>query len=262
MSLAAEWTTAAHALDPRAFAALAAGLEREVAGKLAGVDFRACIAIPDYGKKIARHYRPQMRGGLPAACARAEIPFDLSEFGLLIEFERPVEIAVHDPSMDLDDGMRALVGRFGPVILRNALVDRAVRGRFHRNIFPPLRFHVDRGPSMPNQYSCFTRDPMDAEQRGPRASSTLFIAPIVAWLEEAKNGAGSWAAARGVKASYDLFKDLDVAALFGSVILEQPWTAPLGVGEIAVLDNRTVLHATWHKDGRTPGYRIGARYLA
>jgi len=260
VSVAAEPVSAA-ALDPKAFEALTADPRSELRGSFAGTAYRARVAIPDYGRCIARHYAAQTGGDLPAACARAQIPFDLAQFGLEIAFESPVEIAVHDPAMRLDDGIRALVGRFGPVILKNAMVERSVRGMFHRNIFPPLRFHVDRGPSMPNQYSCFTRDPLDAEQHAPRASSTLFIANIVAWLESIRNGDAAPGAACGVKPSYDLFLGQDLAPLFGTIILEQSWSAPAGTGEIAVLDNRTALHATWHKSGLTAGYRIGARYL-
>ena len=64
-----------------------------------------------------------------------------------------------------------------------------------------------------------------------------------------------------VRANYDLFSGITAADLFGRIILEQPWDAPDGTGEIAVIDNRTVLHATYHKDGETRGYPIGARYL-
>ena len=111
---------------------------------------------------------------------------------------------------------------------------------------------------MPNQYSCFTRDPANPEQRPPRASSTLFVAKIVAWLEEARRTDG---ASTGFKSSYDLFQDSLTSVLFGELILEQPWAAPDGTGEICIIDNRTVLHATYHKDGTNPGYPIGARYL-
>jgi alpha-ketoglutarate-dependent taurine dioxygenase len=52
-----------------------------------------------------------------------------------------------------------------------------------------------------------------------------------------------------------------MAPLLGEIIFEQPWNEPAGVGEIALIDNRTVLHATYHKDGSTRGYPIGARYL-
>lgn len=261
MNTLARPARSAHALDPRPFEALFGDPGSEVSGALGGVDFTARIAIPDYGRRIARHYAAEAGGGLAAACARAGVPFDLERFGLVVRFAAPVEIAVHDETMHLDDAIRGLVGRFGPVILRNATVDEALRGRFHRNIFPPLRFHVDRGPTMPNQISCFTRDPFDAEQKPPRASSTLFIANIVAWLESVRGSVAGAGAEGGMRPSYDLFDGRDMAALIGDIVLEQPWAEPEGTGEIAILDNRTTLHATWHKDGRTAGYRIGARYL-
>jgi len=239
--------------------------EREVRGSFAGIPFAARVVIPRYGERIARHYRAVARDGLKAACAMARIPFDFDGFGLAIRFERPAELAVHDAGMTLDQSLRTLVGRFGPVVLRNAHIAHAVRESFHRNIFPHLRFHVDRGPAMPNQYSCFTRDPFDPEQRAPRASSTLFIANIVAWLEMARTGASAretGAHETGVRPSYDLFHGVFLKPLLGDIALEQPWSEPEGTGEIAVADNRTALHATYHKDGTTKGYRIGARYLA
>jgi hypothetical protein len=157
----------------------------------------------------------------------------------------------------LDNGIRDLIAQFGPLDMRNAVITRGARERFHRDIFLHLRFHVDRGPTAPNQYSCFTRDPDDPEQRPPRASSATFIANIVAWLEL---GYCDPDIERGMRASYDLFADADMSALLGNIVLEQPWTEPAGIGEIAVVDNRTTLHATYHKDGETKGYRIGARY--
>lgn len=247
--------------DPAAFDALARSPTREVAGAVAGVPFAARVAIPHYGERIAHHYRDIAPGGLAAVSAQAGIPFGLRQFGLVLRFARPVELALHDAAMRLDPSVRALVAAFGPVIFRNACLDGAVRQRFHRNIFPHLRFHVDRGPAMPNQHSCFTRDPDDAEQRAPRATSTLFIANIVAWLESVRAGASDPDTERGVRPSYDLFARADMSALIGEIVLEQPWDEPDGTGEVAVIDNRAALHASYHKDGRTRGYPIGARYL-
>ena len=273
----------AQIFDARIFDPLLRDPEREVRASFAGIPFAARVISPRYGERIARHYRAVARDGLAAACAAAGVPFDRDgsgdRFGLAIRFERPAEIAVHDAAMTLDPSVRALVGRFGPVVFHNAYVTHAVRESFHRNIFPHLRFHVDRGPTMPNQYSCFTRDPFDAEQRHPRASSTLFIANIVARLELARakaesiaggggaGGAGAGGAGegdapeRGMRPSYDLFHGVFLRPLLGDIVLEQPWSEPEGTGEIAVVDNRTALHATYHKDGTTKGYRIGARYL-
>ncbi len=248
-------------LDAAALRALSRAPEGEVRGTLGGIPYSARIAIPNYGERIARHYRDIAPDGLSAACASAEIPFDLPRFGLVVSFADAAELAIHDDAMVLDGAVRDLVGRFGPVIFRNARIVNAVRERCHRNIFPHLRFHVDRGAAMPNQFSCFTRDPLDPEQRPPRASSTLFMANIVAWLETVRTLACKPGDERGVRPSYDLFDGLDMAPMLGETVLEQPWSEPDGTGEIAVIDNRTLLHATYHKDGTTKGYRIGARYL-
>lgn len=233
----------------------------EIQGSLNGISFTATVAFPRYHQNIFEHYSAIIPDGLPAACSRAEIPFGLPKFGLVVNFQSAAEIYIHGEDMVLADGIKDLVAQFGPVILRNAVVTENARDRFHRNIFPHLRFHVDRGPSAPNQYSCFTRDPDDPEQRIPRASSTAFIANIVGWLELVRSGRCDPDNELGVRPSYDLWEGRDMSSLLGNVILEQPWSEPAGVGEIAVVDNRTTLHATYHKDGRTKGYRIGARYL-
>jgi len=246
--------------DAPAFQPLFLDPAREVRGTLDGVPYSAAIAIADYGDRVARHYRDIVPDGLKIACAEAEIPFGLTHFGLVVSFARPVEFGVHDEDMVLDDSIRALIARFGPVIFRNARIAATVRDRFHRNIFPHLRFHVDRGSQMPNQYSCFTRDPSVSEQRAPRASSTLFAANLVAWLEQVRCSGGTVRPA-GVRSSYDIFHSAVMAPLLGNIILEQPWAAPDGTGEICVIDNRTVLHASYYKDGSTAGYPIGARYL-
>jgi hypothetical protein len=61
--------------------------------------------------------------------------------------------------------------------------------------------------------------------------------------------------------SCELFRGVFMKPILGEIVLEQPWDEPDGTGEIAVADNRTVLHATYHKDGTTKGYPIGTRYL-
>lgn len=235
--------------------------EKDVRGVFGGASYSARIAIPNYGARLARHFPDVAPNGITAASVQAEIPFNLVQFGLIVTFDKEAELPLHGDDMVLDDSARALVDRFGPVIFRNAYIFGEARNRFHRNIFPHLKFHVDRGPALPNQYSCFTRDPSDAEQRFPRASSTLFTANITAWLEVIRAGEADLKSERGVRSSYDLFIDADMAPLLGEIVLEQKWDAPVGTGEIVIADNRTVLHATYHKDGRTKGYKIGARYL-
>ena len=243
------------------FGALLRNPHSEVVSGLDGGSFRARIAIPGYASRVARRYRRILPEGLQVACRRADIIPPLSHFGLVVTFTDEMEISLHDGDMVLDSSIRDWVARFGVVIMRRAHVAGAARERFHRNIFPHLRFHIDRGPGMADQFSCFTRDPSDPAQRMPRDSSTLFIAPIVAWLDMVERGDCRPESESGIRPSYDLFPDENMAALFDEIVLEQPWTEAEGVGEIAVVDNRTALHATYHKDGATPGYPIGARYL-
>ena len=235
--------------------------EREIEGRHGAVALRARIAIPHYDARIANHYDDIAGAGLAAACARSEIPFALPHFGLQVAFERPVELDIHDADLRLDEGVAALVAAFGPVTLRNAYLPPGLRAAGHRNLFPHLRFHVDRAPAQANRYSCFTRDPTDPEQCRPRRSSTLFVANVVAWLQTVREGGCDPGVERGVRASYDLFAGTAMAELFGAVVLEQPWDAPEGTGEIAIIDNRTVQHASSYKDGTTKGYPIGTRYL-
>jgi hypothetical protein len=230
-------------------------------GGFQGIGYSAHVALPDYGHVIARHYRAAAPDGLPAACNLADIHFDTPQFGLIIAFDDPAEVAVHDGDLVLDQSIRALVAQFGAVFLRNATIAGTARERFHRNIFPHLKFHVDRGPTSSNQHSCFTRDPDDPAQREPRRSSTLFIANIVAWLEEVRTSRADPGLERGTRASYELFQNGEAAKLFGKIILEQAWNASAGTGEIAIIDNRTVLHATYDKQKKLRGYPIGTRYL-
>jgi hypothetical protein len=241
-------------LDRRLLDGLAGDPAAAVEGSLAGTKFRLSIALAAYRDGVATHYAGLCR---PAANGPETIPF--SQFGLICEFEHAIEIEMHDRDKVLDDHVRALVERFGPVIVTNAYLDAESRKEGHRNIFPHLRFHSDRGPGHPNQYSLFTRDPFDAEQARPRESSTLFIANAVALLQTLKEH-GPEQAGNG---SYDIFGRQRMDEVIGSVVLEQPWNRPHGTGEICVIDNRTVLRASYHRDRNRNrrGYPIGARYL-
>jgi hypothetical protein len=253
--------TRAGVFDVDAFAPLLRQPGKALRGGFHGAGYEARVAIANYDQLIARHYQAIAPDGLAAACSLADIHFDTPQFGLAITFEEQTEIAVHDCDMVLDESFRSLVAQFGGIFLRNATIAGAAREKFHRNIFPHLKFHVDRGPTSANQYSCFTRDPDDTAQRQPRLSSTVFVANIVAWLEMISKGRADANTERGVRASYELFQDSKAAKLFGKIILEQAWEAPAGTGEIAVIDNRTVLHATYDKQKKARGYPIGGRYL-
>ena len=64
-----------------------------------------------------------------------------------------------------------------------------------------------------------------------------------------------------MQANYRIFKNEAAHELLGKVLLEHGWNEPSGTGEISLLDNRTVLHASYYRDRVTKGYPIGVRYL-
>ena len=61
--------------------------------------------------------------------------------------------------------------------------------------------------------------------------------------------------------SYTIFTDEKMNDVFNNIILEHAWDEPQGTGEISMLDNRTVYHASYYRDRFNKGYRIGVRYL-
>ena len=95
-----------------------------------------------------------------------DLPF--RHFGLSIEFENAIEIAVHDEERRLDPGLRALLDRFGPLSLRNAYLSDRSPGQ--RNVFQSLSFHIDRGGIQDDKISLFWRDPFDPLHYKPRSS--------------------------------------------------------------------------------------------
>jgi len=213
---------------------------------IATSQFSAKIAIPDYASAVVRHFgtMPEQIGAPPA----------FRHFGLIVRFNAPTRVELYDESRTLPDGLRRVLAAFGPLLFRNA-VSAVPDEEPQRNIFPSLRFHVDRAPPQEEVYSLFYRDPSDPVQHHPRKSSTLFIDNAVGLLQGRKEGLSP---AR-VLSSCNLFLDEPIEPLLGRIILEQRWDAPNGTGEIAVLDNRTLLHASFYKhDG---GYPISVRYL-
>ncbi|MDJ0949420.1 MAG: hypothetical protein QNJ94_10905 [Alphaproteobacteria bacterium] len=221
--------------------------EQELAGRINGTSWSVKVAIPNYGREITRHYGRDVHG--------TGVPFDFRHFGLKCRFADPVELALYDANGVLDEGVRELVRRFGPVIFSRAMLPSAHRDPGQRNVFSNLNFHYDRGAAQGNVISLFWRDPADPVQRHPRESSTLFLANAVAYLQSLKEGA----APHELKATYTLFEQEDIASLDGRILLELPWNEPEGNGEIAVLDNRTILHASYYREAR--GWPISVRYL-
>ncbi len=229
-----------------------------VGGEAGGQRFVARIALADYAGTIARHYGVE---DLDALCRRAGLPSPLRHFGLICAFEDPAELRLHDEALVLDDGLREAFDRLGPVFISNACLDGASRKQEQRNIFPHLSFHFDRGHNQPRQISLFTRDPHDPEQAEPRRSSTVFIANIVAWLQRRRESGDGSFDETGLRTPYEIFHNETMADVMGGVVLEHPWSAPRGSGEICLFDNRTLLHASYYRERDHKGYRIGVRYV-
>jgi len=236
-------------LAPEALADLVRSPDSPITGRAVGADFTAHLAIPHYRAHLTRHF-----GTDPTSVG---LGFDFDHFGVEIEFAAPAEIALYDDERTLDAGLRGIVARFGPAVLRNAYLPVRSRVGGQRNISQSLSFHVDRGATQADGYSLFQRDPFDPVQQAPRGSSTLILANAAAYLQALKEGA----APHAFRLRYSLFEDEDIAALTGRVLFEQPWNVPAGTGELVVLDNRTVLHASYYARPTGKGYPIGVRYL-
>jgi hypothetical protein len=241
-----------------------AALRRQPTGAYAGQAgksaFKAHIAIPNYASRVEKHYADLLPNGLAAACEAIGIAPAFDHFGLIIDFEQPAELQLYDADTVISDDLRNAIDAFGPVIMRNAHVQTRERGNCQHNIFPDLRFHVDRGGRQPNQISMYTRDCSDPVQAAPRTSSTIFIANAVGPLQ-AKREANGGAAPDDFRIRYDIFKTAPLDPLLGDIVLDQPWTAQTTVGEIAAIDNRSVLHASYYRNQKAAGYAIGTRYL-
>lgn len=219
-------------------------------GCTGGADFEMSVMIPEYRRRLVAHYGKD--------CAGPVTPPPFRHFGLLVAFSNPVELPLHDQTKTLHEELRGLVRSFGPVIFRNVHLPKETRSAEQRNVFAKLEFHIDRAPQQPDHYTLFWRDPFDAIQRHPRSSSTLVLANAAAHLQAQKEGHES----RELKTRYRLFENETVATLVNEVMVEIPWRAAEGVGEVAVLDNTTVLHASYYAHPELRGYPISVRYLS
>jgi hypothetical protein len=225
--------------------------------------FKLSIAIRNYSEQIKAHYGPLISDDIHSVCLQADIPHALSfkHFGLIISFDKACELNLHSQEMVLDDNLKELIAEFGAIIFRNAYLVSDIKELYHRNNFPHLNFHTDRGDAHDNKYSFYTRDPFDSEQKYPRKASTVFIDNAVAYLQSYVEDS-LLENEKGRRGHYSIFKhEGKETEFFGKLILEQRWGEPLGTGEICMINNQTVLHSSY-KHGLDHGYRIGARYLA
>jgi len=224
--------------------------------------YSAQIAIPHYRERLLNHYSDILHGNINGFCQRAEIPaFEFEHYGIVIQFEQPAILQLHDTNMELNSGLKDLIKQVGAVIIKNAYMNLEFRNRCHRNRFPQLNFHIDRSSAQPTHYSMYSRDPFDDEQKFPRTSSTLFIPSIVGHLQAIKEQQIK-PDEKGLKNTYTLFTHENMAELSNNIILEHSWNEPQGTGELSMLDNLTALHSSYYPNPAAKGYKIGVRYLS
>jgi len=236
--------------------------EATITGTFNSHAYTAKIAIPEYQAHLLTHYKDIIKGDLKAFSDKVGIPFNFLHFGVIIKFDEPTELELHDHDMVLNEGLKQLIALVGAVIIKNCYMTSKHRSQGHRNRFPHLNFHIDRSANQPTQYSMYTRDPFDEEQKFPRTSSTLFAPCILGHLQAAKEHQLDPDTDKGLKGTYTIFTQEDMSTVLNNVALEHAWNEPQGVGEISMLDNRTALHASYYRELYNKGYKIGVRYLA
>jgi len=236
--------------------------EQPYQGEYGNQRYAAQIAIPHYRERLLKHYSDILHGDINRFCLQAEIPaFEFEHYGVIIHFEQPTILTLHDFDMELNSGLKELIKKAGAVIIKNAYMNLEFRNRGHRNRFPQLNFHIDRSSAHPTHYSMYSRDPFDDEQKFPRTSSTLFIPSIVGHLQAIREQLIR-PDEKGLKNTYTLFTQENMAELSNNIILEHRWIEPEGTGELSMLDNLTALHASYYPNPAAKGYKIGVRYLS
>lgn len=238
--------------------------EEVVFSKFLDVPFHAKLIIPHFHANTQTHYQEWVDQEVNEVIHSQKLPKSFEHLGIHISFDQPTEIHLYDEAMQMRGNLHKLIEQFGMIVFKNGHLCEEHRNQGHRNRFPHLHFHRDRNENQPTPYSLFCRDPFDEEQREPRLSSTLFTTYLVAHLQARKEEQTTVMEQMGTSSHYDLFKDEEkegkVRPLFGQIIHEHPWNEPTGVGEITIMDNRTLLHASYYRHFEK-GYRIGVRYL-
>jgi hypothetical protein len=235
---------------------------KEVGGHWAGAQFIARIISPNFHTRLREHYAAQLDTDIYTFCQRVQVPVPFDQYGVELAFTQATELNLHNTDLVLDETLRQIMDRVGPVIIKNAYLDADIRQPSHRNRFPHLNFHIDRTPKQVTVYSMYTRDPFDEEQKHPRTSSTLFTPFLVVYLQAVKEGLIPPGTATGLATSYVLFTKEDMSELLGNLVLEHRWDEPEGVGEISMQDNRNQFHSSYYRDASMTGYKISVRYLA
>lgn len=249
-------------LSPSTTAELRNHPGKKIKSNIGGKNCTIEILIPSYLKQLQAFYKHNVEFDIRSAQQKSGIPYSTHHFGLSIYFEQAQELKLHDEDMKFVDGIKSLIKEYGVVIIKNVFLDSEARDMGHRNRFPNLKFHYDRSELQPTVYSLYTRNPFDDEQKHPRISSTLFIPNLVAYLQSLKEGNDKLSSIQGLCSNYDIFHDENMDDVISNVVAEHRWDEPEGVGELSMIDNRTVLHASYYRDGHHPGYKIGVRYCS
>ena len=229
------------------------------------VDNATCsiqIISPHYAEQVARHYSHVMEHDFDYYHRELNLPVLFTHLGVRIEFLSPTELHLHDKGMVLPEPVKELLRYFGVVVIHNAFLDYSVRDMGHRNRFPQLNFHVDRIPSQVSYYSLYTRNPFDDEQKYPRTSSTLFIPTLVAYFQGLTEGKTKIVSSEGLINNCELFTEKTIGAVLGNIVVQHAWDKPTGTGELSIINNCNMLHASYYPNIYNKGYRIGVRYLA
>lgn len=242
---------------------LAGKPEAQIRGEYHGIGYTVKIAIPHILARITAHYKDLLDGrSLRDLAVDLETAQPFDHFGLVCSFDAPVNLPVFGEDMCLAQDLCMAEDAFGPIVFRNASANVPGVSAPQTNIFAHLKFHFDRGVTQPERYSLFLRDAACPTQHAPRGSGTVIVPNVVAYLQALKETGHRDEAKGMLHSSRKLFETEDIRPLKGEIMFEQAWDAPAGTGEVTILDNRSVLHASCYPDAKTPGYPIGVRYLS
>lgn len=223
--------------------------EKKLRGFINGISFSYYIALPDIEQNIKSTFRKLAQ----TKEILTENPF--KHFGLIVEFDREIELELYDDEFTLLPQLKDYVSKLGLCIFKNVRIPLKDGHQFQKNIFPDLIFHVDRGHHFDNQFSLFYRNPDDPKHSKKRNTTTLIMPNAAVKLQAITEQNYS----TKTMTSGRLFPGNTVSKAIGSYVLEHKWHAPEGTGEVCFFDNRTVLHASHHYGDLC--YQIAVQYL-
>jgi hypothetical protein len=181
-------------------------------------------------------------------------------FAIIFVFRKPCELQIYNREMELVLILKNLIAKFGVVYFKNAYLDKIARSDGHKNKFRQLSFHKDRSDNQPMSFSCFTRDPFDEMNIPPRTSSTLLIPNITGFLLMISEKKLIDPLEFKIFSHIEIYNEKNIRDFLEKTVIEVPWTAPAGKGEVSILDNRTLLNASYYRKTED-SYQIGVWYL-